>query len=634
MELGGNPKLCRNGKLTKNENYYLSCRLPASPVDRNLENPLRKKSQSSWVSRRASGKYILLSKIFYSNNSFCNFCTDAPLKKRSFLFKESLQPLDKPPALKLSVIDGIELFVNTVFNSFAFSGQKEKPRFQEVQPGQAGLRNAWRSELVFRRLQATDQTLAYSKSDLLAIFAADFETFLAEFTGVWKAVAYYQVGEAGSYRESGLNLGANQVEELKQRGLNFDRANLELANWMLLDQFLNDPTVQAGEILIWVSPPGSKAEGYLGSQKKSHSFIYVYQKTNSGGGIRYIYRSYASLDQLFNWQNALLDRGQNYGDQSQLLISSKASKEQQIIARLIRCNALNIDQIEQEIYAEENSWPTVRKDLPQFDQSMFDLEKEKVFSLFLTELEKLLDIIIDQAEAGEAARNDDFWHSADFYSITQRADLLFAISYQALLKWIEYHDPRFNQQLVLTQKNEKGIDQSGSNQVYSIDPANLLYFYQEESKKTPSIGQAGRQSITDHQRLQAIKEQILASPSSVLGQLVGVSECGLGAMLDLGKMPYTINSAGQLIGPCGLPLSPHEIEALGLSSYLGEKQRKKSLLGRNLSSQSRLFSQNPGVDTQNGKIHNGNSSLFFGAMMALCGLSPDVLSHKETAYIN
>ncbi len=125
-----------------------------------------------------------------------------------------------------------------------------------------------------------------------------------------------------------LNIYRKAISYKKERGLPVDREVAECLGFQKLQEGLAD--AQEGTLILWVSPPGSKADGY-----GDHSFTFIGQIVKDPEGkkrLRIIpYRNVLSLEEHKNYLKYFNEDAQHYDKDTDFLVNPVVIEQSEAI---------------------------------------------------------------------------------------------------------------------------------------------------------------------------------------------------------------------------------------------------------------------------------------------------------------
>jgi len=307
---------------------------------------------------------------------------------------------------------------------------------------------------------------------LRVVIWKDFLTFSDEGMLPTYKVSYpYGIGGLpNTYLDVPDIYSARFINQQGFRSQDQERAKVEADVWRRLEMWLSaahTPNIRLGAQFVWVSPHGSRNEGYIGTDKTHPHLISFYTKTQKGVVFTQ-FKSWSSVAELSNLQYSL---GLPFPDWTNNQLSSR----NQVIERSgVIDKTLSEEEIEHLIYNSphepENAWFVKRSDLPVVNLKDFNAVREAAFEQYVLWVTSFLEAIKDQAP-----RIPQYLSSPEFESLLNDHDTLFSVLGQTLLGWIKNNDQRiirnnnYNSELVKSIKED-------------ISPRSLLY---NHSTQTP-----------------------------------------------------------------------------------------------------------------------------------------------------
>jgi len=165
-------------------------------------------------------------------------------------------------------------------------------------------------------------------------------------------------------------------------------------------------------------------------------------------------------------------------------------------------------QIEEEIYAGEDEWQVNREDMPDVTEKnveWFESYRDQILQQFLTPMYRSL--LSAEPRLAEPYTSP-FWRSAEYKALIQRLDLLFAIAWQNLLRFVESVDENAEKKPSVPQLNVNELME-----IFSI-------------KLRSDDGKATRE---DRVRFNNLAPTLLSVGSTTLS----VGQCGLGTLIPV-----------------------------------------------------------------------------------------------------
>ncbi len=216
-----------------------------------------------------------------------------------------------------------------------------------------------------------------------------------------------------------------------------ERAVIEAEAWKKLAFWLEQAKTSAiprNAQYAWISPHGTKAEGYLGTDSTHPHLISIYTKT-ARSVVLTQFKSWASYTQLERLQL-------NLSLVSEPATEATNSPRNQLIAKNgPLTQPLTESVIEQLIYADpdepEIAWPVNRSHLPSVNLKNFEAVREAAFEQYLLWINTYLIVIRDRAP-----HNPYYFQSSEFSQLLKDHDTLFSVLGQTLLGWIKNNDQR------------------------------------------------------------------------------------------------------------------------------------------------------------------------------------------------
>lgn len=422
--------------------------------------------------------------------------------------------------------------------SFAWLGVVERGR-QQLHTWQSWLEGRrvvtsahqnWDNTHYCRSL-SQDAPVPYSYQQLLALFPANFRTFTDEYC-LGTVVQEYPLavtsnGTTGiddSYQEPLTDQAKRFQEKVATQGKHQQRSTVESWNSQRLEHWLQqvctDDRYPPGSKLVWCSPPGFVVEGYHGTSPRHHSFIWVYQKQLTPAGQPEVtmtqFRCWPNLRQLEQIQTQLRDQ-QTVGSLPDSTTPDafapnssprpQLTRRNQVIAELIELPpTVSMEEIEAVIYQTEDQWQVQTTDMPQLDQlqrDQFAHYRELLLHQFL--LPMYQNVLAPAAEL-TLPYDAPFWRSREYRQIIAQLDLIFALAWQHLLKFVEQPPLTTDLQQQHTQLQQ------------------LRELYQLKLK-----AEDGAATKTDRQRFNQIAPQLLSIGSTALS----VGQCGVGTLIPV-----------------------------------------------------------------------------------------------------
>lgn len=174
--------------------------------------------------------------------------------------------------------------------------------------GRESRNTAFNSRMVLEQLYFN--SFERNPQALRTMLQSDFETFLDEAVA-WKTpwYQYDPLGVARSYIHTSMeHVGERFVTEQAKKGRTTSRAEVELDAMAELVAWMEDPETPEGSLLIWMSPRGTKGEGYLGLESDKPVKINLYLKQEEGALFRQ-YTTWHPNNVLPQLQEALQEAG-------------------------------------------------------------------------------------------------------------------------------------------------------------------------------------------------------------------------------------------------------------------------------------------------------------------------------------
>lgn len=280
----------------------------------------------------------------------------------------------------------------------------------------------WSSKRYVEAALLTKHNLAETRPQILNELRPDLKSFLDEYAALLPVVKY-EYGPQGmknGYSQSMVQIAQHHLQEQELKGLPIDRAVMEVSVAETIEQWMHTPDLPLGSKIISVSPRGSKEEGYPGQNQKNYIFINVFEKTETGFLFQQ-YRSYDSLDETFQFQEALhkkLGGTRKYATQL-----PQQRKDLHAIASLVTLEpTVPLSAIEPFIYAHKDSWPVdIDTELPKLDWAAYsDISAQTVEFC----LQQFIELTDDPNFSGKAC---------------EHYTLLINTVKESLIKWVETH---------------------------------------------------------------------------------------------------------------------------------------------------------------------------------------------------
>ena len=376
------------------------------------------------------------------------------------------------------------------------------------------------------RHRSSDAAKQYGVPELLSVFPSNFRAFTDEYC-LGSAVREYplavnKTGTTGfddTYQETlATHAQRFQEEKIVKLKRHQQRGAVEVLNSQRLDGWLSqvcsDECIAVGTKLVWCSPPGFKIEGYHGVSGKHHSFIWVYQKTLGSSGTPQMtmtqFRCWPSLAQMESIQRRLNSSRVQTNAYSEISITpATLTRRNRVIHDLIELSPeFSMEEIKDEIYAGEEDWPVNRDDMPQVTEdkvSLFEIYRDQVLQDFLTPMyQSLL-----QSEPRLADPYDSpFWKSTEYKALIRKLDLVFAIAWQNLLRFVEAVDTNSQGKFALPELNVGELHEIFNIKLRSDD---------------------GKATKADRLRFNNLSPTLLSVGSTTLS----VGQCGLGTLIPV-----------------------------------------------------------------------------------------------------
>ena len=370
----------------------------------------------------------------------------------------------------------------------------------------------------------------YSVEELLNLLDGNFDTFSDEYC-LGEIVSEYdlfhfsedsvRLGISGEYKENLVTNTQRFTEKLAQTGRLQQRAVIESENGRFIQEWAEracqDESIPVGAKIIWSSPPGLKLEGYGGTGKNHHSFVWVYEKRLDEQGLPKVtmvqYRCWPSLQQLNKFQASLQEKlgGKTLQTAPSSLILTKRNR---CISTLIEIPAeQKLSDIVKELYRSRKKWSVQPEDMPQLTTG----HKAKFKDFRQIVLEKFLrraytQLLYPHQGNLSLSKAHEFWKSPQYALLISQLDNTFALAYQGLLKFID--DCEVAQQI----QDVPPVIEDRINQLWQLFSLLLEKgveeFDQEESKTYNSLASS-----------------VLSIGKRVGGRALTVGQCGVGAML-------------------------------------------------------------------------------------------------------
>jgi len=315
-----------------------------------------------------------------------------------------------------------------------------------------------------------DAPRQYQLTELFEVLADNLVPFADEYC-LGKRVAEYPLymhwdggisGIGTGYRERLVKQVRRFEDKINSVGKHRQRAEAEVLNAARLEHWqsrvLLDPQTEVGTKLTWFSPPGFRFEGYHGVGKKHHSFIWVYEKKKKPDDTNLVtmtqFKCYPTLGQLGHIQAQLRAlQTQHSIELNQGLQLHTLTSRNRVIAEMIELPpSTSMAQVEEYIYETEDTWPVQASDLPQLTEQqhlLFEKELTHILDDFLIPMYR--EILSNRPDAQawnlvshphlehqlSSTLSSTFWHSHEYKNMIRKLDNAFALTYQALLKWVE-----------------------------------------------------------------------------------------------------------------------------------------------------------------------------------------------------
>lgn len=564
MELGENPKLCRNGKFflkRKNKSGLQNDLLPTSigNMKKNYisfsEKPPsffkeinKSKNQELSIFSEKNEKFKFLKKISHGlialTKKFNRETENLDFNILSLPFLDSLKKMKKNE----KNLEKINFFAEKLKNS-----QENK---------------IWNHDFLLKRL-ADNHELNYTKEELMnTVLEKDWETFLDEyiFAKLHTEYEFSKTGLPNSYKESLTNLSKNLDFEKNKRFF------IEGENMKAVQNFIESEEFEQGEKLVWFSPKGSLEDGYLGEEDTSYNFIFVYDKESQEKTKLNIYRNYDNFKKLNNIQSQINSFGEIKPSINQKNI--KLNDSEKMISSLTQIkNSINLKDLEKIFFQNEENWLIKKNDLPNLSEKEIEELKptlEEIKNFYFQNFRKITKAMPDSLET-----NDGFFQSQKYQTIIEELDLLFTISHQSLLKVIDNHKNQTNQNfnlnndlnLIFNSLENKEEDKNKNNKINSLLSANLINS-SNPLARTLSVGQCGIGTFL---------------PVGLIKNVAGIKDFKtinfknssylIPKEYFTGKGVYKKN--GILYGPCGIPLENDPLVTI-INNPFSEKKSKKT----------------------------------------------------------
>lgn len=371
-----------------------------------------------------------------------------------------------------------------------------------------------------------DAARQYSVPELINVFPANFRAFTDEYC-LGSVVRQYPLavnanGTTGfdtTYQET-LATQAQRFQEEKIVHLkrHHQRGAVEVLNSKKLDGWLSqvchDESIPLGTKLIWCSPPGFRVEGYHGVSGKHHSFIWVYEKTAGNEGHAQMtmtqFRCWPNLAQMEQIQR----RFQSLQPVTPLLEQdslnpNSLTRRNRVIHQLAEVAPdTTIDDIESLIYEGEDDWQVKQEDMPQVVENnvvSFEKYRDQLLAQFLSPMYQSL---LQSEPRLTDPYNSPFWSSHEYKALIQKLDLVFAIAWQNLLRYVESVDGHARESIPTPQLNVDQLQEIFEIKLRSDD---------------------GKSSREDRRRFNDLAPTLLSVGSTTLS----VGQCGLGTLIPV-----------------------------------------------------------------------------------------------------
>lgn len=481
--------------------------------------------------------------------------------------------LEKQPITSLESTQKILLLEQTI--NFLQKKIRAATHWYKRMTGMVSQHSAWKSDLLLERTLHDERY--QDMAEMRQLLFDDWKTLTDEMA--LSMTPFYQFGEQGvndSYQESLVELAENFATSQQQKGAPDKRALTELKTSVRLIDWIQSPQTSLGKHLIWISPRGSKAEGYPGEDQKNPVMINVYEKRDEGTFLKQS-KSWASNQQLHELQQQLALLGQVLPQKEELAHQFAVTHpNHQIIDSLVELPpTVPYNQIEHYIYTTEQTWAVKRSDFPTFDHQEFNFFREEIY----THLEQA---IINALFKAQQLQSQDLLTTKDYKKTLRHLDELIYFAQAAILKWIENQEKQlesiqvlhnFALATTLSQQKAQGISLSmeqvvqfaelsrfftisgrflGLLQCGTFTPFTLPITIMKQPFSLGSLGefQVAVESMSAFSRLQLFNEI-----SNMSYQQVVIN--GTPWMVPASYLETTdwLENNPQFLGPCNIPLT-------------------------------------------------------------------------------